>query len=107
MLVDGSAFTFLGVPPGQGTRFGIDRDENGVLDGDEPKPSLSIARTGSSGARLQWPNPSLGWLLQTAPGPAGPWQAMTRALVRTGGWQWIDESTTEQPAAFYRLRRTW
>ncbi|MGH7149714.1 MAG: hypothetical protein ACREIU_03390, partial [Planctomycetota bacterium] len=27
--------TFLGVPPGWGTRLGVDRDRDGVLDGDE------------------------------------------------------------------------
>ena len=30
-----SVLTFTGVPPGSGTRLGIDRDANGTLDGDE------------------------------------------------------------------------
>jgi hypothetical protein len=31
----GSVLTFLGVPSGSGVRIGVDRDEDGVLDGDE------------------------------------------------------------------------
>ena len=34
--------TFMGVPPGSGARMGIDRDEDGVLDGDE-----GVSRYGS------------------------------------------------------------
>jgi YVTN family beta-propeller protein len=35
LIAGGSTLTFMGVPPGTGTRMGIDRDLNGVLDGDE------------------------------------------------------------------------
>jgi hypothetical protein len=30
--------TWTCVPPGSGVRLGIDRDEDGCLDGDDPKP---------------------------------------------------------------------
>jgi hypothetical protein len=33
--------TFTCVPPGSGTRVGIDRDEDGIFDGDDPCPSTS------------------------------------------------------------------
>ncbi|MBI3817964.1 MAG: hypothetical protein HY286_04675 [Planctomycetes bacterium] len=35
----GSTFTIMGVPVGSGQRMGIDRNMNGVLDGDEPPPA--------------------------------------------------------------------
>jgi hypothetical protein len=35
-IQNGDRLTFMGVPPGSGTRMGIDRDLNGELDGDGP-----------------------------------------------------------------------
>ena len=35
---DKGEITYTCVPPGSGRRIGIDRDEDGVLDGDEPPP---------------------------------------------------------------------
>jgi YVTN family beta-propeller protein len=34
-ILAGDTLTFMGVPPGSGVRMGIDRDLNGVLDGDQ------------------------------------------------------------------------
>jgi len=34
-IVKGDTLTFMGVPPGSGVRMGIDRDLNGILDGDQ------------------------------------------------------------------------
>src|SRR5262249_27917290 len=36
---DFAELTFLGVPVGAGRRMSIDRDGNGILDGDQPKPN--------------------------------------------------------------------
>lgn len=38
----GSELTFMGVPPGQGRLFALDRDGNGILNDDEPRTSVSI-----------------------------------------------------------------
>jgi hypothetical protein len=38
----GSELTFTGVPIGEGRRFGIDRDNNGVLNDDEPRTSVQL-----------------------------------------------------------------
>jgi hypothetical protein len=38
-----SPLTFTGVPPGEGARFSIDRDNNGVLDGDAAAATVSIS----------------------------------------------------------------
>ncbi len=34
-ILNGDTLTFMGVPPGSGVRMGIDRDLNGILDGDQ------------------------------------------------------------------------
>ena len=47
----GQERTWTCVPPGSGVRLGIDRDEDGCLDGDDPKPE--DAATGCSGRLLQ------------------------------------------------------
>jgi DNA-binding beta-propeller fold protein YncE len=41
----GRELTYTCVPPGSGTRIGIDRDEDGVLDGDEPPAGRGVAAT--------------------------------------------------------------
>ncbi len=38
----GSELTFMGVPPGQGRLFALDRDGDGILNDDEPRTSVSI-----------------------------------------------------------------
>ena len=107
LLGANDALTFQGTPIGYGARLGSDRDANGILDRDEPGPSLNISAQGGGIARLLWPNPSSGWFLQFSSSPAGPWQAITRPLIRSGSAQWLDETVSAQPSAFYRLRRTW
>jgi hypothetical protein len=41
-----ATITFMGVPPGSGVRMGIDRDSDGVLDGDET-PTTPISSYGA------------------------------------------------------------
>jgi hypothetical protein len=61
----GDRLTIMGVPPGSGTRLGIDRDEDGVLDGDVPPPALQIVGNASK-VILHWPLGSAGFDLQSA-----------------------------------------
>ncbi|HEY0553136.1 MAG TPA: hypothetical protein VGG20_02665 [Thermoanaerobaculia bacterium] len=50
---DGGELTYTCTPPGSGVRIGIDRDENGVLDGDEEDAggdrAVAIGTTRASG----------------------------------------------------------
>ena len=39
----GAELTFMGVPPGEGTLFGADRDGNGIMNDDEPRTSVQIS----------------------------------------------------------------
>ena len=53
-LQDGGELTYTCTPPGSGVRIGIDRDENGILDGDEEDAggdrAVAIGTTRASGA---------------------------------------------------------
>ena len=65
-LQKGGELTYTCTPPGSGVRAGIDRDEDGVLDGDEedagsnPADAASTIRAGVEGKRRR-----------PAPAPAG------------------------------------
>ena len=72
-ILAGDTLTLLGVPVGLGTRLGIDRDENGTLDGDEVRPSLRIAKAGTN-AVVAWTTNRAGYYLERATGlPATNW----------------------------------
>ncbi len=62
-IQNGDRLSIMGVPPGSGIRMGIDRDEDGLLDGDVPPPTLQLARS-SDGAILNWPLSAAGFDLQ-------------------------------------------
>lgn len=42
-VVKGGVLTFTGVPEGEGRRYGIDRDGNGILNDDGPRSSVQIS----------------------------------------------------------------
>ena len=50
-----ATISLLGVPPGLGRRFGLDRDADGVLDGDATRPGFSAAGSGCAGSGAQVP----------------------------------------------------
>ena len=57
--------TVMGVPPGSGQRMGIDRNLDGVLDGDTPAPLLSVAAV-SPNVLVSWPTNAAGFVLERA-----------------------------------------
>ncbi|PWU17466.1 MAG: hypothetical protein C5B50_11240 [Verrucomicrobia bacterium] len=99
----GDTLTIMGVPPGAGRRMGIDRDLNGVLDADEPLPTLQVARSPGA-AVLSWPYSAAGFALEAAPGfPTVSW---TNVLTP---WEIISTqnfvtNVTAGGAQFYRLK---
>jgi hypothetical protein len=64
-IQNGDRLSIMGVPPGTGIRMGIDRDEDGLLDGDVPPPTLNVARN-SNEAILNWPLRAAGYDLQAS-----------------------------------------
>jgi hypothetical protein len=61
----GDRLTLMGVPAGSGTRMGLDRNLNGILDFDEPRPTLMVAQAGSF-VVLSWPYEAVGYILESA-----------------------------------------
>jgi hypothetical protein len=106
ILVAGDALTWLGVPKGQGIRFGDDRDGDGLLNANEPVPVLSITKSGSA-VVLQWPDAYTDWFAETGPSLQGPWVPLTSPRTTTGSLFSIQTTPAPGGRSFFRLRRTW
>jgi len=101
-ILNGGVATIMGVPPGHGTRFGIDRNLDGVLDGDTPLPSLRIARA-ETNAVVAWSTNASGFVLEkSAQLPATNWSAETSVRGLVGGEFNITNAPTD--TRFFRLK---
>jgi hypothetical protein len=105
LLQPGDALTFMGVPPGDGPRFGGDRDANGTLDADEPAPALSIESV-SGLARLRWPQAAADWFPEATAG-FSTWTPLNGPRSRDGVYFLLHQGLPQSTSAFFRLRRTW
>lgn len=101
----GDILSIMGVPPGSGQRMGIDRNLNGVLDADEPKPSLQIATTGS-GVVLNWPLSAAGYNLEMTPSLIPPFWTNTPDAIEIFGTTNITTNTIDSNARFFRLHQS-
>jgi YVTN family beta-propeller protein len=102
-ILSGDKLTIIGVPPGSGTRMGIDRDEDGVLDADVPPPGLRIARAASANV-INWPYSAAGFNLEAAPTlPSAAWTNVPDPLEIIAGQNYTTNAPAS-PATFYRLR---
>ncbi len=106
LLDPNDALTFLATPPGTGVRLGGDRDGDGWLDADEPRPALEVARTPAV-LRPRWPESERGWLLEKASALSAPWQPDLRPRASDGTNQFVEQPFSEEPSQFFRLRRVW
>jgi hypothetical protein len=102
-VLAGDTLTLMGVPPGSGQRMAIDRDRDGVLDADEPLPSLQIAHAGGQTV-LNWPLGAVGFSLEEAPELASDnWNSSTSAVTIANGFNYVTNSPGTG-AKFFRLR---
>jgi hypothetical protein len=101
-IQSGDTLTIMGVPPGSGPRMGIDRDLNGVLDGDEPLPLLQLA-SAAGNAVLIWPLSAVGVLEETWSLTSPAWSNNTDAVVIANGYNFVT-NTPGASARFFRLR---
>jgi hypothetical protein len=99
----GDRLTIMGVPPGSGLRMGIDRNEDAVLDGDVPLPSLQIVQAGNN-AVINWPYGAAGFNLETEAllDPLA-WTSSTDPVEILSGQNFVTNSLTSGPK-FFRLR---
>lgn len=103
-LQPGDALTFMAVPTGLGTARGLDRDEDRILDGDEPLPRFSL--TGNPPV-LTWESTVPDWYAETTPSlDLTPWAPFPGGAIRTGTHTTLP-IPPNHPSAFFRLRRTW
>ncbi len=102
---DSQPMTFLGVATGDGARLGGDHDLDGILDGDEPLPSLQI-RSSVQLHQLSWPSSASDWFPQSATHPAGPWQTWTAPISQGGNFFQADSPLPADPVRFFRLKST-
>lgn len=99
-----ATLTIMGVPPGGGPRLGIDRDEDGVADGDEAMPKLEIGM-GASGPQLDWPAAQSSLLLEYSDSLVPTdWRPVTEARFPNGPNVSVHDAGAGA-RRFYRLRR--
>jgi YVTN family beta-propeller protein len=101
-IQSGDRLSIMGVPPGSGIRMGIDRDEDGLLDGDVPPPTLHVARS-SDGAVLNWPLSAAGFDLQSADSLSAIWGNAPDPIEILGNQNYVTNSATAA-ARFFRLK---
>ncbi|HXG46537.1 MAG TPA: hypothetical protein VNO52_02855 [Methylomirabilota bacterium] len=102
-VAGGATLSLMGVPPGTGPRLGLDRNEDGVLDGDAAPPALRIHRTQDQ-VVITWPTNQTGYVLErTTVLPATRWQPDTSARGLVGGNFSVTNSLTSSNL-FFRLR---
>jgi YVTN family beta-propeller protein len=101
-IQQGDSLTLMGVPPGSGRRLGVDRDEDGLLDGDVPAPRLGIWGT-TDAAGVNWPYNAAGYNLENATNlDPSSWAGATDLVEIANGLNWVTNSPG--PATkFYRL----
>ncbi len=106
-ILAGDTLTVMGVPPGSGYRLGIDRNQDGVLDGDIPQPILEISQANTN-VILAWPTNANNFLLErTALVPAPDsslWSPDTNERGVAGSKFNVINSVAETNALFFRLR---
>jgi YVTN family beta-propeller protein len=106
LLAAGDSLTFLGVPPGSGTRLGGDRDGDGIRDGDEAQPWALLEQTPGQFS-FEWSAGRDDWFPQSSPSPSAGWTPWTAPPRTNGGSLQLDWPTGTAGRRFFRLQRTW
>ena len=105
-----AALTLLGVPPGNGVRFAIDRDSDGIANANEPLPALNVTFSGGV-AQLAWPAAQSALVLEYTDAIESPnWQPV---LAPSSGQRqsgprlrsWRERETLLPPAGSIKERR--
>jgi hypothetical protein len=102
----GDTLTILGVPFGSGNRLGIDRNQNGLPDGDETAPTPTLTQAAAN-ALVMWPTNDFWFVLESADSLAPPaWNTVTsvRGVI---GPSVVVTNSISNTAGFFRLRRPW
>jgi YVTN family beta-propeller protein len=99
----GDVVSIMGVPPGSGRRMGIERRQDGVLDGNIPAPGLRIALAATN-AIVAWPTNASGFVLETSESlPATNWSPATNVR-GVAGSEFNVTNPPAQSSRFFRLK---
>jgi YVTN family beta-propeller protein len=103
-VLGGDTLSVMGVPPVAGQRMGMDRNWNGVPNGDQMPPSLTAERS-DAGFKISWPANAVGVVLEFSPSLSpDPWK--TETSVRSVDAEHVTVTVpVTDPMRFYRLRR--
>jgi hypothetical protein len=102
-IQNGDTLTFMGVPPGSGIRMGIDRNEDGLLDGDVPPPTLQIAMSAGH-AVINWPYRAAGFALESSANLSPPsWSNIPDPVEIIADQNYVTNSPAGA-AVYFRLR---
>jgi YVTN family beta-propeller protein len=101
---NGDTLTIMGVPLGSGPRMAVDRDLNGVLDADEPLPSLQISQLPGK-VIVSWPLGPAGFNLQQAGGLDAVWADSTNPVQIVGSSNAVTNDPPASSPVYFRLRK--
>jgi len=102
-VMAGDTLSVMGVPTVSGQRMGIDRNWNGVLDGEESPPLLTAVHS-DTGVTISWPTSSVGIILEfTESLSPSSWRTETTAPSVEADGRMITVPLANQNR-FYRLR---
>jgi YVTN family beta-propeller protein len=101
LLSGNNTATFLGTPVGEASRFSLDMNGDGILDGDPAAPSLGFQLRNKKAA-LTWPTTRLDWYPEQS-SDLQSWSPLATEQTTTG----TETSTDGVPKMFFRLQRTW
>ena len=93
----------MGVAVSLGRRLGIDRNLDGVLDGDVPRPGLRITTSGMA-AVISWPTNATGFVLERAISPPSTSWAPDPNVRGMGDAQFNVTNALSFSNLFFRLR---
>jgi YVTN family beta-propeller protein len=102
-IQNGDRLSVMGVPPSSGIRMGIDRDEDGVLDGDVPPPMLNVARNANT-TILNWPLSASSFDLQFTESLFPPAWSNSPDPIEIVGTQNYLTNSASGGTRFFRLR---
>ncbi len=102
-ILAGDKLTIMGVPSGSGYRMGIDRNQDGLLDGDIAPPALEITRT-IAAAVVSWATNVTGFVLERADKPSSTNWLPETSLRGTNAGKFSVTHSLSSSNLFFRLR---
>jgi len=106
LVLNDSVLSVTGVPPGSGNRMALDRNEDGIRDGDAAPPALD-SRIENGSPIISWSTNEYWYVLESSDdSEAGAWSTVTEVRAIDGS-DVIVTNNAPDTAVMFRLRRPW